>query len=65
MITKEKITEAFGLFALSGKATAFIAPFSVAWVTAMTGSNRLGITPIIILFIIGIFLLTRVNGKKA
>ena len=64
-VPREKITEAFGLFALSGKATAFIAPFSVAWVTAMTGSNRLGITPIIILFIIGIFLLTRVNGKKA
>ncbi|MBL4890538.1 MAG: MFS transporter [Rhizobiaceae bacterium] len=64
-VPREKITEAFGLYALSGKATAFIAPFSVAWVTALSGSNRIGITPIIILFIVGIFLLIRVQGKKA
>lgn len=63
-VPREKVTEAFGLFALSGKATAFIAPFAVAWVTAMSGSNRLGITPIIILFIIGMLLLTRVRGEK-
>lgn len=64
-VPREKVTEAFGLFALSGKATAFIAPFAVAWVTAISGSSRLGITPIIILLIISIFLLTRVQGKKA
>lgn len=64
-VPREKMTEAFGLFALSGKATAFIAPFAVAWVTAISGSNRLGITPIILLFIIGLFLLTRVKGEKA
>jgi len=64
-VPREKITEAFGLYALSGKATAFIAPFAVAWATAISGSNRIGITPIIILFIVGIFLLIRVQGKKA
>lgn len=64
-VPHEKVTEAFGLFALSGKATAFIAPFAVAWVTAISGSNRFGITPIIALFILGLFLLTRVKGKKA
>lgn len=63
-VPREKLTEAFGLFALSGKATAFIAPFAIAWATAATGSTRLGITPIIILFVIGIVLLRNVQGEK-
>ncbi len=49
--------QAFGLFALSGKATAFIGPTLVAVATAATGSQRAGVTPVIGLFLIGLGLL--------
>jgi MFS transporter, UMF1 family len=52
-----RMTEAFGLYALAGKATAFLAPTSIAIVTRLTGSQRAGITPLVILFLIGLFLL--------
>lgn len=62
----EKMTEAFGLYALTGKATAFIAPFSIGIVTGLTGSQTLGILPIFVLFIAGLVLLAWVkpNGDK-
>jgi UMF1 family MFS transporter len=47
------MTQSFGLYALTGKATAWLAPGAVAIVTAATDSQRLGITPIIVLFAIG------------
>lgn len=53
----EKMTEAFGLYALAGKATSFIAPLSIAVVTDLTGSQQLGVTPLIGLFLIGLVLL--------
>ncbi len=56
--TQDRATEAFGLYALSGKATAFIAPFSIALFTTLTGSQRIGISiPLISLFVIGMILL--------
>lgn len=60
---KSRMTEAFGLYALAGKATAFIAPFFVAVFTTMTGSQQLGITPVIVLFLIGLILLFRVRTQ--
>jgi MFS transporter, UMF1 family len=53
----DRATEAFGLFALSGKATAFLAPFLIAVATTLTGSQRVGISPLILLFGIGLVLL--------
>lgn len=53
----EKMTEAFGLYALSGKATSFIAPLSIGVATDLTGSQQLGVTPLIGLFLIGLLLL--------
>ena len=52
-----RMTEAFGLYALTGKATSFIAPLSIWAVTEFTQSQRLGVTPLIALFAIGLFLL--------
>lgn len=62
-----RMTEAFGLYALAGKATAFIAPTSIAIVTDATGSQRAGITPLIVLFLIGLVLLVWVkpDGERA
>lgn len=56
-------TEAFGLYALAGKATAFVGPFSVAAATAISGSTRLGVTPVILLFVAALFLLRWVQTE--
>ena len=60
----ERMTEAFGLYAFSGKATAFMAPFLIALVTGMTGSQQLGITPLIALFAVGLVLLHWVRPER-
>ncbi len=62
-----RMTEAFGLYALAGKATSFVAPLSIGMATALTGSQHFGITPLIALFAIGIFLLLWVepDGDRA
>lgn len=62
-----RMTEAFGLYALAGKATSFLAPLSIGIVTATTGSQQLGVTPLIVLFVVGLILLVWVkpNGDRA
>ena len=61
--TAERATEAFGLYALSGKATAFLAPFLIATVTAATGSQRIGISPLIVMFLLSLALLRWVKPE--
>lgn len=61
--TPDHATEAFGLYALSGKATAFLAPFLVAVATDLTGSQRIGITPLIVMFILALVLLRWVKSE--
>ncbi|TQS71527.1 MFS transporter [Rhodobacteraceae bacterium] len=58
---RDRITEQFGLYALCGKATAFIAPLSIGIVTHISGTQSLGITPIIVLFVFALVLLNWVN----
>lgn len=58
-----KMTEGFGLYALSGRATSFIAPLAIAFVTAAFASQRIGITPVILLFAISLLLLPRVHSR--
>jgi UMF1 family MFS transporter len=61
--TPDRATEAFGLFALSGKVASFMAPALIALATTATGSQRLGIAPLIVLFLVGLFLLSFVKPK--
>ncbi|ANH06067.1 MFS transporter [Shinella sp. HZN7] len=49
----------FGLYALSGRATSFLAPLSVALVTTATGSARLGMMALIAFLLTGFLLLLR------
>ncbi|MEE2943986.1 MAG: MFS transporter [Pseudomonadota bacterium] len=56
-------TESFGLYGLSGRATAFLAPASIGAVTAITESARIGISPLILLFLLGLFLLRWVKPE--
>ncbi|MDQ7079810.1 MAG: MFS transporter [Paracoccaceae bacterium] len=58
---KSRMTEAFGLYALTGKATAFIAPLSIGVVTHLTQSQSLGVTPVIVLFALGLILMAWVK----
>ncbi|MCT4607768.1 MAG: MFS transporter [Pelagimonas sp.] len=60
---EDHMTEAFGLYALAGKATSFLAPLSIGIATSLTGSQSLGVSPLIGLFAIGLFLLRYVHPK--
>lgn len=53
----DRMTEAFGLYALAGKATSFLAPFLIGLVTWISSSQRIGVTPVIGLFLLGLVLL--------
>ena len=58
----QRMTEAFGLYALAGKATSFIAPISIGIVTHLSGSQQAGIVPLILLFLLGLILLLWVKS---
>ena len=67
LIPERKAAEFFGFFNMLGKFAAVIGPMLMGTVTLVTGSNRMGILSIIILFVAGGVLLARVNeeeGKK-
>ena len=57
----DRITQHFGLFALTGKVTSFIGPLLVATVTAVTMSQKAGMVVLIGFFVVGLGLLTRVR----
>ncbi|WP_421856535.1 MFS transporter [Oricola sp.] len=59
----ERMGEAFGLYALSGRATAFLAPWGIGVMTVAFDSQRIGITPILILFVVGMLLLIPVRSR--
>lgn len=59
---RDKITQYFGLFAFSGKATAFLAPLLVALVTSLTQSQRLGMSAITLFLVTGIVLMLPVRS---
>ena len=58
-------SQMFGLLAFSGKATAFLGPFLVGWVTAAFDSQRAGMSVIVILLTLGFLLMLRVPESGA
>ena len=58
-------TEFFGLYALSGKATAFMGPALLAWATTAFDSQRAGMATIIVFFVLGMALMTKVPRVKS
>ncbi|HEX9809257.1 MAG TPA: MFS transporter [Alphaproteobacteria bacterium] len=50
-------TEMFGLYALSGKATAFLGPAILGWVTLAAGSQRWGMATVLVFFVVGLVIL--------
>jgi UMF1 family MFS transporter len=65
MAPPELRTEMFGLYALSGKITAYIGPALLGTVTFWTGSQRWGIATILVFFVIGGILLLPLKEPEA
>lgn len=61
---KESITEMFGLYAFSGKATSFLGPWILAMLTSYSQSQRIGFSSIVAFLIIGGVLLCLVKEPK-
>lgn len=53
--------EFFGFFAFSGKLTAFIGPFLLGVLTDISGSQRVGVSIVAVLFLLGLLLLLSVD----
>jgi MFS transporter, UMF1 family len=60
MAPKSMRTQFFGLYALSGKATAFLGPAFLAWATVAFDSQRAGMATIIVFLLIGMALMMKV-----
>src|SRR5436189_341208 len=61
LVPKERIAQYFGLFALTGKVTSFIGPLLIGVVTAATASQKAGRALLVVFFLAGLALLTRVR----
>ena len=61
MAPSDRITQYFGLFALTGKVTSFIGPLLIAAITAVTASQKAGMAVLVLFFLAGLALLARVG----
>ncbi len=67
MVPDNRHAEFFGFYGISAKFSAIFGPFVFGIVGQLTGSTRLGIISLMIFFLAGIFILSRVDieqGKK-
>lgn len=63
-VPPDKENEFFGFFAFSGKLTAFLGPFLLGVLTQVFGSMRVGISVVLVLFVLGMTLLARVDEQE-
>jgi len=61
---REHMTQYFGLLALSGKVTSFMAPLAVGIVTALTGSQAGGMSVVLVFFAVGFALMLWVTERR-
>jgi len=61
----EMRAEMFGLFALSGRITAFMGPLVLGWVVMLTDSQRLGMASIMLFLIPGLLLMLTVRDRPS
>jgi MFS transporter, UMF1 family len=60
---KDCVAQYFGLFALTGKVTSFIGPLLIGAITAVTASQKAGMAVLVLFFVGGLALLTRVREE--
>ncbi|HWW47372.1 MAG TPA: MFS transporter [Xanthobacteraceae bacterium] len=65
MAPRDRVTQYFGLFALTGKVTSFIGPLLIGVVTAVTASQKAGMAMLLLFFIAGLALLPLIKPKAA
>jgi len=64
MVPKNQSAEFFGFFSTSSKFAGIAGPLLFGVVSQVTGGSRLSIVSLIIFFIVGGFLLTRVDEQE-
>jgi UMF1 family MFS transporter len=64
LIPAEHAGRLFGLYNMMGKFAAILGPVLVGWVAVVTDSSRIGILSILVLFVIGAILLSRVDVRQ-
>lgn len=64
MLPKDKTAEFFGFYGMSSKFAGIVGPLVFAVVSQTMGSSRLSIVSLIVFFVIGAFLLSRVDVEK-
>ncbi|MFW6027546.1 MAG: MFS transporter [bacterium] len=62
---RDQMTEFFGFYAFSGKATVFLGPLLIGVVTGLAGSDRAGVAVVAGLLLIGFLLLVPVKETRA
>lgn len=60
MAPEEHRGQVFGLFALSGRVTAFLGPAMLAWATDLARSQRAGMATILLFLLVGLLLILKV-----
>ena len=63
LVPPDKENEFFGFFAFSGKATAFLGPLVLGVLTQLFGSQRVGVSVVVVLLLIGYLLLRGVDEE--
>ncbi len=63
-VPADKETEFFGFFEFSGKATAFLGPAMLGWLTSVFQSQRAGVATVLVFFLLGALLLLRVDEAE-
>ncbi len=63
-VPPDKKNEFYGLFAFSGKATAFMGPFLLGELTRLFASQRAGMAVVLVFFVTGLALIRRVDEER-
>lgn len=61
---KDRVTQFFGLFAFSGKASSFIAPLMVGLLTTITGEQRWGVAVVLVFLLAGLIMMPFVRANR-
>jgi UMF1 family MFS transporter len=61
---KERISEFFGLYALSSTATVWLGPMLTEFATRVSGDQRIGFSPVLLLLATGLALMFTLKGDK-
>lgn len=64
LIPPHRSAEFFGFYNMLGKFAAVMGPALMGWVGVLSGSPRIGILSVLVLFLLGAFLLTRVDLER-